>query len=144
MVRDGISRFFGSFRLAKRDGPEILDISESVDPMGFEPMTSRVQGGCSNQLSYRPFIKLFYVGTPGIEPGTSFLSGMRSTTELCALLILVGSVQKSLYSHHKLSLSFPTHNIKVACSMSRCFPIRKTPLFQFANLRLIELILLKP
>ena len=79
-----------------------------MDRMRVELTTSRVQGGCSSQLSYRPgiiyrgsSISDYYimenrdsvpnlpapaldkmVGALGIGPRTSVLSGQRSATEL--------------------------------------------------------------
>jgi hypothetical protein len=71
-----------------------------VDLSGLEPLTSSLQMRRSSQLNYRPIVYIELVevwarkklnlpppptflelGVEGIEPSTSFLSGMRSTTE---------------------------------------------------------------
>lgn len=53
-----------------------------VEPRGFEPRTSAVQGRRSPRLSYGPIrfrrSPPLWVGAPGLEPGTSALSGPRS------------------------------------------------------------------
>ena len=76
------------YRHARRSGRstciiKVLHTSRRVEPRGFEPRTSAVQGRRSPRLSYGPSsptsaLPASGVGAPGLEPGTSALSGPRS------------------------------------------------------------------
>lgn len=79
--------------------------SFGVEPRGFEPRTSAVQGRRSPRLSYGPLLftrlpsHLHGVGAPGFEPGTSALSGPRSNRLSYAPVTGVLSVRCMLFAH---------------------------------------------
>ena len=43
-----------------------------VLPTGFEPVTTDLEGQCSNQLSYGSFCLIWLAGKVGFEPTVSF------------------------------------------------------------------------
>ena len=57
-----------------------LALSRLVGSSGLEPPTSRLSGGCSNQLSYKPMLSFVPHVTPTVD-------GIRSRRELRALVV---------------------------------------------------------
>ncbi len=49
---------------------------------GLEPETSRLSGGCSNQLSYKPMSSESGVPTSGLFPASIFLRKIARKTKL--------------------------------------------------------------
>lgn len=98
------------YRHARRSGRstciiKVLHTSRRVEPRGFEPRTSAVQGRRSPRLSYGPLLSpdsptsTKEVGAPGFEPGTSALSGPRSNRLSYAPVKGVLSVRCMLFAH---------------------------------------------
>ena len=98
------------YRHARRPGRptcivNVLAYTPRVEPRGFEPRTSAVQGRRSPRLSYGPLLSpdsptsTKEVGAPGFEPGTSALSGPRSNRLSYAPVKGVLSVRCMLFAH---------------------------------------------